>query len=217
MEELQTTEILDREILEDARKKAYKILKTADETVKTNVAEWAKKTNATLEGLNKKYAEQREFSRAEIMARLPMDKRRAKAEKIESLIRSAIETWYAGLGSDRVLALLRKELQKRLAEYGDFSGSGEKPGAKPRALLRKLDRAEAEAMLKAILPDCAFIIEEMPSADIYPAIILENSMVRITASLYKTVDFFLHEKREELTGALLGAETLDSVGGEGLW
>ena len=33
MEELQSTDILDREILEDARKKAYRILKTAAETV----------------------------------------------------------------------------------------------------------------------------------------------------------------------------------------
>ena len=59
MEELQSTEVLDREILEDARRKAFRILKTADDTVKSNTAGWEKKTAAALKDLNTRHEERR--------------------------------------------------------------------------------------------------------------------------------------------------------------
>jgi hypothetical protein len=46
MEELQSTEALDREILEDARKKAFKILKGADETLASSKTAWEKSSRA---------------------------------------------------------------------------------------------------------------------------------------------------------------------------
>jgi vacuolar-type H+-ATPase subunit E/Vma4 len=205
MEELQSTEILDREILEDARKKAYRILKTADETVKANAGVWEKKTGEMLDDLRKKYAGQRELAAAEIMARLPMDKRRAKAEKIESLLRSAVESWYAGLRRDRVLSILEKELAKRLAVCDDFFAAG----GQPRVLIHKLDRDEAGTILKTVLPGQDCLVGETAAGDLYPAIILENGSARITASIYQSVDFFLHEKRAELAGALLGETVLN--------
>ena len=54
MEELQSTEILEREILEDARKKAMRILKTADDTIRAKTAEWEKKTADAVAELEKK-------------------------------------------------------------------------------------------------------------------------------------------------------------------
>jgi hypothetical protein len=209
MEELQSTEILDREILEDARKKAYRILKAADETVKANAEAWELKTRETLDALNGKYAGQRKLAAAEIMARLPLDKRRAQTEKIESLLRSAVETWYAGLGREQALSLLKNELVKLLAECDEFAASGEEP----RALIRGIERAEAEALLRAALPGRSCRVEEAPAAaGVYPEIMLENSAARITASIAKTVDFLLHEKRVELASSLLGGTT--DFGGE---
>jgi hypothetical protein len=205
MEELQTTEILDREILEDARKKAYRILKTADETVKAKAGEWEKKTAVTVDELRQKYDAQRRLAAAEIMARLPMDKRRARAEKIEGLFRQAVDAWYAGLDRGQVLEILRHELTKRLAECEEFSAGPEQP----RALVHKLEKAEAESILRAALAGNSCSVEEAPSAVPYPELILENGQVRITASIQKTVDFFLHEKRAELVTALLGESAVD--------
>jgi hypothetical protein len=215
MEELQSTEILDREILEDARKKAFRILKTADDTVKAKSTEWEKKITAVLSELEKKYAGQCEAVTAEIMARLPMDKRRSRAEKIESLLVAVVEQWYAGLGRQRVLSLLETDLSKRLAVFcggagtKDFSAiSGREP---PRVLLHKLDRAAAESILESVLPGQHVIIAEEPSAALYPEIIIENSQARISASIGKTVDFFLHEKRAELVTALLGEKITEEA------
>ena len=199
MEELQSTDILDREILEDARKKAHRILKTADDTIKAKSADWETKLKGTLDELEEKYAKNSKSITEEIMAVLPIDKQRARARKIEELINSAVENWYARLSRRRVLGFLQGELSKRIASCGGFSSSG---GI--TAYIHKVEKAEAEAVLKAVLPGKACAIETMQSSSAYPHIILENNEVRIYASVGKAVDFILGEKREELIAALLG-------------
>ena len=199
MEELQSTEILDREILEDARKKAWKILKTADDTVLAKTAEWEKKTTADLDELGSNYARQSETAAGEIMTRLPVDKRRAKAEKIENMLRSAVKDWYDGMKRERILDLLKNELAKRLASCdnpADLDGI--------RTVIHNLNRGEAETILRAVLHNAAFTIEEAPAACIYPEIIVETKKLRITASMQKTVEFLLQDKRAELAEALFG-------------
>jgi vacuolar-type H+-ATPase subunit E/Vma4 len=206
MEELQSTELLDREILEDARKKAYRILKTADETIKNNLAEGEKKLASVLDTLEKKYALQGRLATEEVMARLPIDKRRAKAKKIEELLNSAVKTWYEGLSRARVLELLKKELAKRLASADESVVTGE-----ILIQIHRIERAEAQTLLQAVLPGKPCIIEEIHSASAYPEIIVETPQVRIYASIGKSVDFFLGEKRIELLEALMGKEALDQT------
>jgi len=205
MEELQSTDILDKEILEDARKKAHRILKTADETIKAKSAEWEAKLKANLGELEEKYAKNRQSITEEIMAVLPIDKQRAKARKIEELLNSAVEKWYSSLSRERVLGILRMELSKRLALCGDFSASG---GI--CAYIHKIEQAEAKAIIKAVMPDKTCTVETMQSTAAYPQLMLENPEIRIYASIGKTVDFILGEKREELISALLGAHALDN-------
>jgi hypothetical protein len=66
MDELQSTEILDREILEDARKKVVRIFKAAEDTINSQNAEWDKKTISSIDELDKKHKEQREISAAKL-------------------------------------------------------------------------------------------------------------------------------------------------------
>jgi len=199
MEELQSTDNLDKEILEDARKKAHKILKAADDTIKSKTADWEKKLAATLGELEEKYAKNSKSITEEIMAVLPIDKQRARAKKIEELLNSAVESWYVRLNRKRILEFLQAELSKRLASCGGFSASD---GI--NAYIHKVEKPEAEAILKALLPGKTCNIEKTQSTEAYPQIILENKEVRIYASIGKTVEFILGEKREELIAALLG-------------
>ena len=198
MEELQSTEILDHEILEDARKKAHKILKTADDTIKAKSAEWEKKTAKTLGEMEEKYARQGANARDEIMTGLPLDKRRAKARKIEELINSAVAAWYAGLSRQRVLDLIQHELEKRLAAC-EFTVDGS-----ARALIHKIEKAEAESILRAVLPGIPCTIEEIHSPAAYPELIVETAALRVYASIGREVDNILDVKRAEMTAALLG-------------
>jgi V/A-type H+/Na+-transporting ATPase subunit E len=196
MEELQSTEILDREILEDARKKVVRILKTCEDTINAQTAEWEKKTLANIDELDKKYKEQRETAAAKIMARLPIDKHRVKIEKIENLLNSAVETWFKNLSRRRILELLAEELAKRLTLCEDFSKA-----AKIQAYINGIDRNEAETVFKKLKLTCE--INETPNVSRYPSITIETGEIRIITGIEKTVDFLLQEKRAELVEALM--------------
>ena len=198
MEELQSTELLDQEILEDARKKAHRILKTAEDTIKTKLADREKNLNETIKELERKYAQQSKLATDEIMAHLQIDKQRVKAKKIEEMLSVSVKSWYAGLSRDRVLALLKAELIRRVAA-GDISGSS---GIK--AQIHQVQRKEAEVILQAVLPGKSCAIEEITSLSPYPEIILETPGARIYASINKTVNALLGEKRAELVEAMLG-------------
>jgi len=208
MEELQSTEILDREILEDARKKAHRILKTAEDTIKTKSMDWEKNLNKALSELEAKYTQQGKFATDEIMASLPIDKRRAKAKKIEELLYSAVKTWYTSLSRKRILDLLKKELEKRIVESEKITAM-----ENMRVQIHQIKREEAKAILQEVLPGKSGVgtpctIEEFHSTSAFPEIILETPEVRIYASIGKTVNFYLGEKRAELIEALLGRAAL---------
>lgn len=195
MEELQSTEILDREILEDARKKALRILKTADETIAAKTAEWDKKTAEAIDTLEKKYGEQKKLAADKIMARLPIDKLRAKVERIEALLQEAVEDWYKSNSRRKILELLTKELSNRLKICKEI------PAAKKSAYYSGLDKKEAETVLKAVNIDAQ--LREISSVSHYPQITLEMENTRIIASIQAIIDQLLHDKREELVEALV--------------
>ena len=201
--------MLDREILEDARKKAMRILKAADETVKAQALEWEKKTRESMDELDAKYLKRRETTASEIISRLPIEKRRVMAQVIEQRLSAAVQAWYAGLERGYVISLLIKQLKRQLEECHEaFTGAG-------KAFYRCLGRAEAEQILGAVLPGRNFPLEENASEGGFAELVLESDTVRVCASIEKTVDFFLREKRAELIGALVGTQVLETSSIEG--
>jgi vacuolar-type H+-ATPase subunit E/Vma4 len=169
MEELQSTEVLDREILEDARRKAFRILKSADDTVKSNALTWEKKTTKAVADLKRRFGDRRDKSSEEIMARLPLDKRRAESERIERLVSEALDLWYGAQSRERILGLLEAELRRRLEDCPEFADAGASAAvpsaaaaaiaspaaASPRpirAMFYKLGREEGETLLAKVLP-----------------------------------------------------------------
>ena len=204
MEELQSTEVLAREILEDARKKAIQILKSADNTVQAQTAEWERKTEETINDLEKKHIEQCKTAALNIAERFPMDKRRAKVEKIENLLQTAVESWYKSLTRQKMLNLLTKELVKRLEACEKSFVSDKK-----HIYYCGLDLNEVKEVIKIV--NGTKTIEEIPSDVCFgnniwklPSIILETETVKITVSIQEIADLLLNEKRAELVEALVG-------------
>jgi len=195
MEELQSTEILEREILEDARKKAMRILKNADDTIRVRTSEWEKKTSQKIEELEENYNKQREAAKEKVMARLPVDKLRCKVEKIENLLLSAVETWYSGLTKKRILELLAGDFSKRFALCEEILTA-----SKRDVFYSGIDRKEAETFFKNIKAN--FTINEAQAASHYPYIMVETENVRIISSIQRIINFYLQEKRAELIEAL---------------
>ncbi|MDR2135921.1 MAG: ATPase, partial [Treponema sp.] len=225
MEELQSTEVLDREILEDARHKAFRILKTADDTVISNTLSWEKKTKKAVGDLKRRFEERRNRSSEEIMARLPLDKRRAESEKIERLVGNALDAWYRAQSRERILGLLETGLRRCLEDCPEILRP-EQAGA-IKALFHKISREEGEGILAKILPPdswepAAYSLNAGGAAGAsstgagaairasgalsgeYPELVLDSAGVRITASINMLVAALFADYRLELTAALIG-------------
>ena len=201
MEELHSTEALDREILEDARKKAFKILKSADDSIASSKASWDKKLARGEKKSRAGYAEKEGQFQREIMARLPMDKRRIRSEVINTLLNKAMEDFLASLPRAALLRIMEKELEKRKNEIA----INQKEKASLR--YRKLSKEECSALAGAFFPETSFTYSEDPLymiAGSFPAIVIDFSQVRITISVDRAAEALLLEKRAELAEALLG-------------
>ncbi|MDR0387614.1 MAG: ATPase [Treponema sp.] len=212
MEELQSTEVLDREILEDARRKAQRILKTADETAASGTKRWEKKTERELKKVRDRYAARLEASRNEVMARLPLDKRRTRLAKIETLLKHAASSYLADLPRPKLLAILGRELKKRAGEL-DF------PVREGTASVRGLSREEAASLLKKAFPEGKWKIDcASPDAGgnrriapgTFPALAVDARTARIIVSADAVMETLLRDKRAELAAALLGEGALDA-------
>jgi vacuolar-type H+-ATPase subunit E/Vma4 len=215
MEELQSTEVLDREILEDARRKAQRILKTADEEAAASGTVWEKKTEKALAELNRRFEERLESGRVEIMAHLPLDRRRLALERIDRLLHEAANSYLEGLDREKLLGILARELCERAAEIEE--GEGRDPARTKPALnviYRFLSREEAEGLLSKAFPGSTFDAGEGGAAYLhtgsFPGIVADSGAVRISVSADAVVETLLSEKRGELAAALLGEEALDA-------
>jgi hypothetical protein len=215
MEELRSTEVLEKEILEDARRKAQRILKTADDTVASSTAAWNKRTERVIAKAKTQYAERLGKSRQEIMARLPLDKRRSRLEQIEGFLRQAAEECISRFGRDALSALLERELAKRLEACPEIRES-------PFEIrFRGLEDPDLDGLLDRIFPgepgksriprkkDPLYTV-----AGTFPALVLDSAKVRITVSVDETARTLLRDKRFELVSALLGQAVREEAEGE---
>lgn len=198
MEELQSTEALDREILEDARKKAFKILKNADETLASSKTAWENKLKRAEEKIRAQYAGKEAQIHREIMARLPMDKRRIRSETIDRFLNEAMNDFLRSLDRPSMLRMLKKELELRVTD--DLSGAAE---LRYRLLSAEETKSLAASFGKNV--SCTYIEDPLFTiAGSFPAMVIDFPRLRITVSADKAAEALLLEKRGELTEALLG-------------
>ena len=223
MEELVTTEALDQEILEDARKKAYRILKTADETLEAQKQDWETKAQKELEELRNSFAERAAKSREEILARLPLDKRRLRSETIEGFLVKAMDDFLRSLSRERLLYILGGELSQRLKDSAEQGSAGDwaaGQGTKPVVLYSGLSLSEVRGVFEKILrktgsgflPDIRaeeWEFKEDGYAREFPSVVINTQIMKITASVENAAGTLMKEKRAELAAALLGEGVLN--------
>ena len=230
MEELRTTEVLEREILEDARKKAARLLRTTDDTIAQQKRDWEKKLADDLESIRKSYMTRMKKTVEDIFARQPLDKRRLRLKTHEDFLSGAIEDFLSGLDRTRLISVLERELLERLqAVAGDVglkavtgssvANNGVANNAPKVAIVRYsgLSLDETRAILKK--SQAAFdwqFQEDLSSNDVslnessacFPGIVIDTDRFRLTASIKSAAAALLKDNREELAAALLGPEAL---------
>ncbi|HOC28537.1 MAG TPA: hypothetical protein PKH40_02540 [Treponemataceae bacterium] len=202
MEELRSTEILDREIQEDARKKAEKILKTADAECAEILAQVTFRIERVKAEKTAEYASRLEAVRRDSSAAIPLEKQRRLVSYVDRQVREAILDWFSSLSAEKRLALLSRHAERyRTALAGkplviSVCGYGEKEvaslaaglfGSGNIASVRTLSASEAE---RAGFSD-GFYIET------------EDASIACRVSLEEVRDMILSDKRQELADCLL--------------
>jgi vacuolar-type H+-ATPase subunit H len=213
MEELRTTEVLGNEILEDARKKAQKILMTAEETIAAKNRDWERKIKRSTDSVQKTFTARAKKTNDEIQARLPLDKRRLRSKTTEGFLIRALDDFLRTLSREKLLLVLERELHSRLKACAvDL--------AHHRSIVRYsgLSLEEAKAVLDKItgaLEKADFLVspewEYRPDSVVreFPLVFVELRTLRIMASVKSAAKALLRDKRGELAAALLGEGVLN--------
>ena len=206
MEELRSTEVLDKEIETDARKKAERILAKADSDGKALVADVARRVETLKEENTAEYQKKTESYQADRDAVVPLEKERFLVSFMESAIVKAIDSYLDALGEEKRIALA----VRRWNAYKAVVAS-----QKVNALVFGFDAARAEAALKKAgvpLVSCTSVAYEKSGDEgidgltFKEGIILEteDTMIRCRLTLSQIVGELETEHRAELAKALFG-------------
>jgi len=204
MEELRTTEVLGNEILEDARKKAQKILKTAEDTLAAQDRDWERKLKRSIDSIRKTYADKIKKTNDEIQARLPLDKRRLRSETTEGFLVKAIDEFLRTLSREKLLFILERELRARLSACADDL-------VHHRSIVRYsgLSLDEAKVILEKMPYEGDWEFKPDSVVREFPLIFIECKTLRMLASVKSAAKALLRDHRGELAAALLGEGVLN--------
>ena len=216
MEELRSTKALAGEILEDARKKAAKILKTAAGNIKAQAAQWEEKTKNAIDEMRAFYQDQTKKTLEEISVKSPMDRRRLRSETAEFFLHEAMIEFLQNLKHQDLLLILEQELEKQLALCGEgdfnreenvvleyYNMNEDEAGNIIEKILAKIEKYNG-SMIKSWHTEAG---KKILSS--FPVLIVNSPDIKITASVEETAVNLLLDKRAELASALLGGEVLN--------
>lgn len=116
MEEIKTSEKLEQEILEDARRKAERILKGAEKSIGEIEAEWKKKEEAFLATSKQELEAKKKRILEEISASIPLEVKRMELRILNEKFESSLEKFFEELTDEEFSSLI----QPRLARVSSF-------------------------------------------------------------------------------------------------
>jgi hypothetical protein len=212
MEELLSTDSIHKEILDDARRKAAKILKTVEDSQAAASREWTEKLEKAVSEVKARYDAEVAEQRAEAGVRLTMDKARARLMKETGELSKAARLFFETTPRAGLLDLLSTIIARRVAYAESMVGGADM--ARIEVCCAGMTKAEAEAALqKAGIGErvLAITMEEKAPSDALPsgpaslpAFVLSTGAARITASIEAEAEDVLRAKRAETVEAIFG-------------
>ncbi|MDR1470327.1 MAG: hypothetical protein LBT00_13675 [Spirochaetaceae bacterium] len=205
MEELLSTDNIHREILDDAKRKAAKILKNAENVVATASSDWDAKLKKAVDEVRARYDAEIAENKSEAKARLAMDRARAKLSKITGVLEKAMRDFFQTLDRNEVLAVVERALAVRLAAVKAAAGQHEAVDfSRLEVEAHGLTKAEAETILGRLSLAATRIDERDAGDDGLFSIVLWTGDIKMTASIQAEADAMLLSKRAEAAEALFG-------------
>mgnify|MGYP001181056993 CR=1 FL=1 len=141
MDEVRTSEELEKEVLEDARKKAERTLLGADKKIDEIRREGEEKIREELASLAEEYGRRKELEEKKLLASLPLDKGRRRLAFLERRLEETLSAFFSSLGEEEVLDLLSRRGARAAGLIGSpphevyFSGVSREGAVKAAASL----------------------------------------------------------------------------------
>ena len=208
MEELRSTEILDKEIQEDARKKAERTLVKANEECEAILSQVDSRVQAALKEKESAYQAKIDALKLDKDAALPLEKKRFLVSFEGAEVVKAVNAYLAALPAAKRLSLIAGLLENYKPAIG---------ARRFKAFVFDVDPSEADKLLKSVFPEDAPVsctkgsfaqLGESAVAGIETreGIILEtvDGAIRARATLDEIIAKLLDTARYELTAALFG-------------
>jgi len=203
MEVLRTGDELEKQILDDARAKASRILAEADRESAAIREEWLRKTEAERGRLEAERATRIAAVRQELAASLPLDFMRARLSYMQDMVTSALREYFVSLTPPalaRIIGGLLRRIPPVLHGAAVVVSALGMSGQEARRIVQEnVAGAHVEAVKE---------VEPQPGQDPDSGLVLETTdgRVRFRGTLRELSAQLLEQHREELAEALLGRD-----------
>ncbi|WP_407428843.1 hypothetical protein [Treponema sp.] len=207
MEELRSTEILDKEIEADARKKAQKILTRADEECKTILENVAFRIEEASKKKEAYYSEKLSQAEKSVEEAFPLEKGRFLVSFYSESVSKAFNEYLENLGEEKRLSLAEKKLEKSLAIIREKKINAFVFGFKTENAKKMLEKSLSKNLLKVEEISFEKSGEQAESGNnFHEGIILvsEDGFVKIRLTLDQIVREIKDKYSEELAVKLFG-------------
>lgn len=198
MEEFRSTDILDKEIAAEARKKAERILHRADESGKALLDGVPSRMEEARKEMETSLKERAASFKKNLDASIPLEKERFKVSFVQQSITGAMEAFVKGCGEDELLSFVVARYNKAKKELCG------KKGAAFCMTVQGLDENTA----KKVFEEAGANIKECKRIDAKSVfdtgVILEGENVKAAFTLEQIVSEIEDDKRAELAAALFG-------------
>lgn len=209
MEELRSTEILDREIQSDARKKAENILKKADKSCEDILNSVEKAINEARKAKEDLYKRKIDAFKKNQDSSIPLEKERFEVSFVQKSIIENINKYLEALGQEKrmELVLARLEKSEEAALLSEKKLNAFVYGFDSVKMQKKLSKFFGKNLLKCESTDFGRVSVEDDLISLKEGVILESDdkNCRIRLTLSELVNQLFENHREELCTALFGA------------
>lgn len=194
MEEIKGTQVLEREILEDAGKRAEKILRKARDEAQKILDDSATTLAVEVEALGKNHDAKVEALTNDVLSRLPLEKARLKVQFIDHALTDAVAKMMDSLGDE----LFGQWCCDRLEKYVGIVGS------RPATIACKGIGASFIQRLKTLLagnPAARIVDDEsLPYRGIF--VRTDDDSLKMSITTKQLEEWLLDDQRGELAKAL---------------
>ena len=207
MEEIKGTEALEREILEDAGKRADRIVRKAREEAERLKSASAKTLEEQLDRLKRQHLEKIALLEKETSSRLPLEKTRLKARFIDEAMRKSVREFLGSLDPVSLGAWCISEFRKR---------SGLLSGRSTAVSWKGIDPDQARGIREQFPANAELSIAEDPGMSERGIVAKSlDKRIMITLTERQIEEWLLDEKRGELATSLFSAASFEKIGSAG--